>query len=181
MVNSWDGLLDALEATPDIREWVLQRYIAQPLLLGGHKFHVRVYILCVGALRVYTFERILILLAAHTYNSADLNDIYCHLTNTTRNAELEDFSEEKYIKLLDDLPDILMTEHPDLAPSADKANDLVQRIREDIHAITNQLFSAYENEYTVFAPLSNCFELYGLDFLIDDQLKVHFLEANPGK
>ena len=26
IVTSWDSLLDALEATPDIREWVLQRY-----------------------------------------------------------------------------------------------------------------------------------------------------------
>jgi hypothetical protein len=99
LVNSWDSLLNALEASPDIKEWVLQRYVSNPLLIGGHKFHLRVYVLCVGALRVYTFERILILLAGHSYNSQDLNDIYCHLTNTARSAELEHFSEEKYIKV----------------------------------------------------------------------------------
>ena len=101
LITSWSGLLDTLEVLPDIREWVLQRYIDKPLLLSGHKFHLRVYILCVGALRVYTFDQILLLLAAHTYDLSNTDDIYSHLTNTARNAELSDFDEEKYIKVSD--------------------------------------------------------------------------------
>ena len=49
------------------REWVLQRYIEKPLLLRGHKFHIRTYVLCVGALKVFVFEKMLLLLAAHPY------------------------------------------------------------------------------------------------------------------
>ena len=33
---------------PDLREWVVQRYIGNPLLVGGRKFHLRAYVLCVG-------------------------------------------------------------------------------------------------------------------------------------
>ncbi len=66
IVRNWDDLLDALESTPDMREWVLQHYLPNPLLVNnGHKFHLRVYILCVGALRVFVFEDILMLIAAH--------------------------------------------------------------------------------------------------------------------
>jgi tubulin---tyrosine ligase len=66
IVRDWDGLLDALEDTPDMREWVLQKYLPNPLLVNrGHKFHLRVYVLCVGALRVFVFEDILMLIAAH--------------------------------------------------------------------------------------------------------------------
>lgn len=66
IVRDWDDLLDALESTPDMREWVLQHYLPNPLLVNlGHKFHLRVYVMCVGALRVFVFEDILMLIAAH--------------------------------------------------------------------------------------------------------------------
>jgi len=53
VVRSWGGVLDSLESTNDVREWVLQRYIPRPLLVeDGRKFHLRVYVVCIGALRV---------------------------------------------------------------------------------------------------------------------------------
>lgn len=70
-----------------VREWVLQRYLERPLLVNGYKFHLRVYILCVGALKVYCFDQILMLLAAHPYDAEDLSDVHKHLTNTARSAE----------------------------------------------------------------------------------------------
>lgn len=67
LVHNWEEVLDVLEEAVTEREWVLQRYIDRPLTVTGHKFHLRVYVLCVGALRVYVFGRILMLLAAHKY------------------------------------------------------------------------------------------------------------------
>tara|TARA_B110000090_G_C13076935_1_gene329471 strand:- start:15 stop:161 length:147 start_codon:yes stop_codon:yes gene_type:complete len=43
-------------------------------------------------------------MAAHKYDENDMEDIYKHLTNTARSAEDITFTEEKYVKLLDDLP-----------------------------------------------------------------------------
>ena len=99
VVRDWEGVLDALEEVPDIREWVLQRYIERPLLLSGHKFHLRVYVLCVGALQVYVFDLILMLIAAHGYDLTDLDDIYKHLTNTARSAEDTNFDELRFVKV----------------------------------------------------------------------------------
>ena len=84
------------------------------------------------------------------------------------------------IQLLDDLPSHLHRERPDLTSTYASATSAVTHIRTQCHALINCLFSAYENEYTIFAPLSNCFELYGLDVMVDQELGVHFLEANPG-
>lgn len=75
IVRDWDEVLDALEATEDMREWVLQEYIAQPLLINrGYKFHFRVYVLCIGALKVFVFDEILMLLAAHKY---EIKSFFC--------------------------------------------------------------------------------------------------------
>lgn len=179
IVHDWEELLDALEETPDIREWVLQRYVERPLLVQGHKFHLRVYIICIGALKVYMFERVLMLLAAHKYD-ASVDDPYSHLTNTARGVEDDSFDEDLCVQLLDDLPHHLVRERPDLAPDMAHANMHTEKIRKDMREQIGDLFAAYENEYTIFAPMSNCFELYGLDFLVDETLGVHLLEVNPG-
>ena len=65
LVRNWQEFISALESTQDIREWVLQRYIPNPLLINGHKFHIRTYVLCKGALEVFVYEQMLLLLAAH--------------------------------------------------------------------------------------------------------------------
>ena len=65
VISSWENLLDKLEDVPDIREWVLQKYVPNPLTIEGYKFHIRVYVLCVGALKVYVYDDMLLLLAAH--------------------------------------------------------------------------------------------------------------------
>jgi len=177
LCQNWEGVLNCLEAEPDMREWVLQRYVAGPLLLDGRKFHLRVYVLCVGSLQVHVFDRILLLLAAHSYSTKDLEDLYRHLTNTAVAADSEGFDEEQSVKLLDDLPFYVSSaynNHETVGVS------VVDHIKKQIHSITGELFKAFENEYTVFAPMPQCFELYGLDFLVDSDLQVHLLEANPG-
>jgi len=83
------------------------------------------------------------------------------------------------VRVLDDLPHHLQTEYPQLLRGQTPASFL-QDIRSQIHAITGQLFTAFENEYTVFAPMPACFELYGLDFMVDEAQQVHLLEVNPG-
>jgi tubulin--tyrosine ligase len=197
LIQNWDQLLDALEDVPDMREWVLQRYVDNPLLINGHKFHLRVYVLCVGALKVYVFNEILALLAAHRYpfcghryccsrsvhrySKDDMDDIYKHLTNTARSAEDINFEEAKFVKLLDDLPLHLLQSYPDRVDNdINAAISVVSNIRSQIHGITSQLFHAFENEYTIFSPMSNCFELFGLDFLVDESFNVSLLEVNPG-
>lgn len=107
VVDGCVGLRKALEAIPEMREWVVQRYIDNPLLLpqrprrkteeksgegmekvkeeiGRRKWHVRSYALCVGALKVYSFGGMLALTAISGYEGAPLSDLDAHLTNTCR-------------------------------------------------------------------------------------------------
>lgn len=82
--DSCAGLRSVLQGAPDLREWVVQRYIAKPLLVGGRKFHLRAYVLCVGKLRVYVYSEMLALFAGKPYDTSlsDLSNLASHLTNT---------------------------------------------------------------------------------------------------
>lgn len=181
VLRNWDGFLEWLEENPDTREWVLQRYIEGPLLvMGGYKFHLRVYVVSVGALTVYVYNNILMLIAAHRYDKDDLDDMFCHLTNTARACEDSSFDESKFVQLLDDLPSHLLLYYPDIVPTVEDAQRKIAGIKKKIYKITRDLFGAFENEYTVFCPMASCFEVYGLDFMVDSNFDVHLLEVNPG-
>jgi hypothetical protein len=61
---------DMVNEEPEIREWVIQRYVDPPLLIDGcnppplskpprsRKFHVRAYLVGVGSLKVYLYTRV---------------------------------------------------------------------------------------------------------------------------
>jgi D-alanine-D-alanine ligase-like ATP-grasp enzyme len=83
--------------------------------------------------------------------------------------------------LLDDLPQILLLEQPQLVKNdINIANNIKNKILNDIHSIINELFSAFENEYSIFCPMTHCFEIFGLDFMVDNNFQVFLLEVNPG-
>lgn len=88
--------------------FLYNRYVDRPLLIDGYKFHLRVYVLCVGALDVFVFDRILMLLAARKYNLADLDDIHNHLTNTARAVEVADFNEALFVKVYSLCPVLIL-------------------------------------------------------------------------
>ncbi|KAF1789507.1 putative tubulin-tyrosine ligase [Phytophthora cactorum] len=132
----------------DIREWVVQEYIQRPLLLRGRKFHIRVYVLAVGGLKVYVYQHCL-------------------------QQSHPDFVESECVLLLDDIENILAEQG--IADAAGKK----AKVLADIGQITAETFDAYKGEFSVFQPLPNCFEIYGVDFMVDEDFNVWLLEFNP--
>jgi hypothetical protein len=58
----------------------------------------------------------------------------------------------------------------------DEPDDLKNQAKKElvfgqIKECVGSLFKCFESEPTVFQPLKNAFELYGLDFLVDENLK----------
>jgi len=66
---------------------VVQRYIERPLCFRGFKLDLRIYVLLLSAqpLRVYWFCDGLVRFATQTYNLANLDNSYAHLTNCSIN------------------------------------------------------------------------------------------------
>ncbi|KAI0724450.1 hypothetical protein C8T65DRAFT_691499 [Cerioporus squamosus] len=118
---------DTSVVTSQLRHFVIQEYLAKPLLLDpaevplngatkpagrglhGHKFHLRVYCVASGAIKVYMYDRILALFSAVPYNppskqsgdgeAAGELDLAAHLTNTSLQQERG----EEGVRLLEEL------------------------------------------------------------------------------
>ncbi|KAJ2716672.1 putative tubulin--tyrosine ligase pby1 [Coemansia spiralis] len=156
------------QAVSQIREWVIQRYINRPLLLGAHggrKFHIRVYVLAVGDFRVYVYRHMLALFAPQPYaaSAGDLDDQGAHLTNTCLQAKSDGFNESTAV---------------DLFWNLDLPRDKLDGIFAQICSILADTFAAVSSESISFQTWANCLEQFGFDFLVDEDCNAFMLEAN---
>mmetsp|Transcript_2633 Transcript_2633/g.7837 ORF Transcript_2633/g.7837 Transcript_2633/m.7837 type:complete len:443 (-) Transcript_2633:1024-2352(-) len=178
VIDSCAGLRAALEAQPELREWVVQRYIRDPLLIGDRKFHLRAYVLCVGKLQVYVWSEMLALFAGAPYGQ-DLTDLRAHLTNTCRQSSAAvgsgdaGYQEADAVKLLSELPEALTAEG--MTPS--EAQERLEGVTQKARAIIGECLEAVSHELTFF-PLPDCFALFGFDLMVDQEWRVWLLEAN---
>lgn len=77
---------------------VVQRYLANPALIEGYKFDIRVYVLVTSfwPLRCYMYREVIGRLGTAKYNMDDLDDVYSHLTNASINKKnAKELSEEE--------------------------------------------------------------------------------------
>ncbi|KAG1716569.1 hypothetical protein ID866_621 [Astraeus odoratus] len=197
-----DGCSTSVLAS-QLRYFVIQEYIATPLLLDpneislsgevkpmqelrGHKFHLRTYVVASGALAVYMYKRVLALFSCEPYSPPRRSDpgfplsLVPHLTNTS----LQTQREEKGVRLLDELKGrhILSGNEGKLVLTELDITD----IQEQMAHILAEAFRAATEQPIHFQPLPNAFELYGVDFLVSHepdklsccQFQVNILEIN---
>lgn len=177
LVASDDDLRRALAETDELQragDLVLQDY-APPLLLDGRKFHLRVFLLLRGSLVAYVFTDLLAIFSLEPYDADDLDNDRAHLTNIAHQLVLTEEDHHRCMRRLDETTsDIIVA---GLAGTEEEARCVVDKIRDRVLSLTTDLVGAVDAELT-FAPRDNCFELFGLDFLVDPNLDVWLLEAN---
>ena len=72
--------------------YVVSKYIFNPLLISGYKFDIRLYVLVTSfdPLRIYIYNEGLVRFASEPYE-ADKDSQFCHLTNYSINKNSETF------------------------------------------------------------------------------------------
>jgi hypothetical protein len=155
-------------------KWMVQEYIDNPHLMNGHKYVLRLYVLItsVEPLRVYLYKEGSAKLASARYDLGDLRNRYAHLTNPDVNANNRDSRSPVVFHSLAHYRGWLRDEgHDD--------EELFARIR-DMVALT--VIAARENMrarcQAVQADTSGCYELLGVDCLVDSDLKPWIMECN---
>jgi tubulin---tyrosine ligase len=163
--------------TAQLRHFIAQTYIHPPLLLpaphpsAGRKFHIRTYVLAVGALKLYVYKPMLALFAAKPYTAPSTNsispneDLGSHLTNTC----LQTGEREGSVHAFWSLPD-----HIEGLDGDWRAN-----VFDQICTTSAEVFEAAARTMSIhFQPLPNAFEIFGLDFLVDAEGTACLLEVN---
>ncbi|XP_058965337.2 tubulin polyglutamylase TTLL5 isoform X1 [Pocillopora verrucosa] len=160
------------------------KYISNPLLVDGFKFDLRLYVgvTCFDPVRVYLYEEGLTRFATVKYDRTGKNikNVCMHLTNYSVNKknadfvrcpdpEVEDFGNKwsmsamlRYLKQIGKDTTALMMRIEDVVVKTIIAGEL-------------HIASACK----MFMPYAgNCFEIYGFDILVDENLRPWLLEVN---
>ncbi|KAJ3158002.1 putative tubulin polyglutamylase ttll2 [Geranomyces variabilis] len=154
---------------------VLQRYIANPLLISGYKFDMRCYVVVrsYNPLVIYLNTEGLARFATVPYTTTS-HDVYAHLTNTSINKHSPWLEDEK-----DEIGSGCRWTFARLRAWFESMGMDYERVWRRIQGtiIATLLPVAAE----VPAVPVGCFELYGFDILLDDAMKPWLLvEVNFG-
>lgn len=78
---------------------VIQEYIADPLLLDGYKFDLRLYILVTSfnPLEAFLYEEGFVRMCTRTYDTSDLSNLFVHLTNSSIQKDNQEAIGTRYV------------------------------------------------------------------------------------
>lgn len=151
--------------------YVVSRYIDNPLLIGGKKFDLRIYVLVSSyrPLRVFVHRDGFARLCTQKYTTdlATIDNEYVHLTNVAIQKRSEDYNAAHGGKL--SMRNLRL--HLEAVHGAADVERLFERIGWII------VHSLKACQPTVISD-RHCFELYGYDVMVDDALKPWLIEVN---
>eukprot|EP00906_Rhabdomonas_costata_P035421 RCo049757 len=177
---------DPSEVADPTQPCVAQRYVSRPMLINGFKFDIRMYaaVTCFDPLRIYIHEEGLVRFATEPYSrsTGQLGNRFMHLTNfsvnkksarfaANTNADADDCGSKWSLSALwrhmEEQHGVATVEALRLG-----IDELLVKTVVSIEAVVNSkvaMLVKYRN---------SCYELYGFDVLVDENLKLYLLEIN---
>ncbi|XP_023570669.1 probable tubulin polyglutamylase TTLL9 isoform X5 [Octodon degus] len=152
---------DQKEELP-VENYVAQRYVENPYLIGGRKFDLRVYVLVMSylPLRAWLYRDGFARFSNTRFTLSSIDDQYVHLTNVAVQKTSPDYHPKKGCKwMLQRFRQYLASKH---GPQA------VEALFSDMD---NIFIKSLQSVQKVIISDKHCFELYGYDILIDQDLK----------
>ena len=167
----WRNSLKGGEENSVDETCVCQKYIYNPLLIGGKKFDMRVYALVTSysPLTIYLYRTGFCRFTSVKYslNIEDLSNNQIHLTNVAVQKNSDTYDKQIGGKwYFREMKIFLMSKYEE---------EKVNKMFDDIQELMIKSFKAVQS---VIAKDKHCFEMYGFDILIDENLRPWLLEIN---
>lgn len=151
--------------------YVISRYIDNPLLIGGKKFDLRIYVLVTSfrPLKAYMFRNGFCRFCTMKYDTsvAELDNMYVHLTNVSVQKHGGDYNSQHGGKLC--------IHNLKLYLEGSRGRKVTETLFEQIQWLIVHSLKAVA---PVITNDRHCFECYGYDIIIDDNLKPWLIEVN---
>ncbi|MWJ26936.1 amylase [Halomonas sp. ZH2S] len=160
--------------TPLEPNWMVQEYLAHPHTIRGHKYVLRLYVLIASLepLRLYVYRQGFAKLASEPYDVNDADNPYSQLTNPDINAL--NTSAEIPVEFID-----LERYREWLRHQGHDDERLFKQIHDLITLTVISALDAMRQRTAEFgADSQGCYELLGLDCMVDADLKPWILECN---
>jgi hypothetical protein len=162
-------------------KYVMQRYVRPYIteVLNNCKFHLRQMILLVGgslnSLDLWIYHDIRVLVATHPWSSKDedWDDVYCHVTNGSVNRSAAKYElNGSQNRSLEDV-------FPVKSPTDSTLDPKALRLQMTEGLITVMKSVHVNAKKSTFMSLPGTYELFGVDWAIDNNGKCWLLEINP--
>uniref|UniRef100_A0A2S2NY11 Polyglutamylase complex subunit TTLL1 n=1 Tax=Schizaphis graminum TaxID=13262 RepID=A0A2S2NY11_SCHGA len=158
--------------TSTIKEsYVISKYIDNPLLIGGKKFDLRLYVLVTSfrPLKAYLFKSGFCRFCTVKYNTsvADIENVLIHLTNVSIQKQGDEYNGIHGGKLSIQNLRLFLESTRGKTVTEELFDNIVWLI---VHSLKSVSY--------IMANDRHCFECYGYDIIIDDNLKPWLIEVN---
>lgn len=151
--RSYQDIYQWIHERKHVREWILQKYVADPLLLFGLKFHIRTYVILhkVGpTIRTLLYNKGFIYTSGKPYDVAS-NDLDVHLSGEDNKDRV-----------------ILFDETHEIYPIV--WHNIRGLVQDSVSSIVFLADCPNDNNH--------CYKFLGLDILIDKDYNVYLAEIN---
>ena len=172
--------INTIKSKENVKYIIIQKYIERPLLYCGRKFDIRIWVLFSYLTKVDKFEAY-VFKEGHLKASSevfDINslDLFIHLTNYSVQKNNKNFSK---IEIGNEIS------FNDFQNVLDKNENINIDFRKDIFSKIIKIIEitalVAKNKINTFDK-NNCFEIFGYDFMLDEEYNPYLLEinTNPG-
>ena len=164
-------IIDNMDSLKYDQQSVLQKYIANPLLIRGLKWDMRIYVAIpqMRPMKLHLYKEGLVRFGTDRYDTAQLGNLFSHLTNSSINKYAHGAGAEG--SQVHDNKWTISQLKAYFASSGYDYEAMWTKIEKIIILTCTDLCSACPS-------YENCFELMGFDIMVDEKLRPWLLEVN---